>query len=94
MTTRAKLLVRAVIVAGAATMPAYPSAPLIPPSCPQFPPFNLPGVLCEGFDTDRNGVPGFQWSRLPLGPDPNDPLRAIGDPNDDVLGYTMSGGPR
>ncbi|MGH9869846.1 MAG: putative metal-binding motif-containing protein, partial [Candidatus Polarisedimenticolia bacterium] len=27
-------------------------------------------------------------------PDPNDPLRAIGDPNDDVLGYTMSGGPR
>ncbi|MGH9870815.1 MAG: putative metal-binding motif-containing protein [Candidatus Polarisedimenticolia bacterium] len=69
-------------------------APPIPPNCPQFPPLNLPGVLCEGFDTNRNGVPGFQWSRLPLGPDPNDPLRAIGDPNDDVLAYSMSGGPR
>jgi hypothetical protein len=66
---------------------------LIPPSCPEFPAINLPGVLCEGFDTDRNGIPGFQWSRLPLGPHPVDPLRAVGDPDDDVLGYTMSGGP-
>ncbi|MGH9869844.1 MAG: putative metal-binding motif-containing protein [Candidatus Polarisedimenticolia bacterium] len=94
MMIRAKMLAWTLIVAGAAAVPAHPSAPLIPPSCPEFPPFNLPGVLCEGFDTNRNGLPGFQWSRLPLGPDPNDPLRAIGDPNDDVLGYTMSGGPR
>ncbi len=53
----------------------------------------LSEVLSETFDTQRNGVPGFQWSRLPLATDPNDPLRALGDPNDDVLGYTMSGGP-
>ncbi|MGH9870817.1 MAG: putative metal-binding motif-containing protein [Candidatus Polarisedimenticolia bacterium] len=71
---------------------ADPPAPPIAPSCPQFPPLNLPGVLCETFDTNRNGVPGFQWSRLPLGADPSDPLRAIGDPDDDVLGYTMTGG--
>src|SRR5262249_40302527 len=51
-----------------------------------------PGVLCEDFDTNRNGVAGFQWSRLPIGVDPNDPLRAIGDPSDDVLGYTQSTG--
>ncbi len=67
------------------------AAPPIAPSCPEFPPLNLPGVLCEGFDTDRNGIPGFQWSRLPLGPDLADPLRALGDPDDDVLGYTISG---
>jgi hypothetical protein len=66
---------------------------LIPPSCPDVPAINFPGVLCEGFDTERNGVPGFQWSRLPIGADPNDPLRALGDPNDDVLGFTMHGGP-
>jgi hypothetical protein len=69
------------------------AAPPIPPSCPAFPPLNLPGVLCETFDTERNGVPGFQWSRLPVASDPGDPLRGIGDPADDVLGYTMSGGP-
>jgi hypothetical protein len=69
------------------------AAPPIPPSCPYLPPLNLAGVLCETFDMNRNGVPGIQWSRLPLGADPNDPLRAIGDPNDDILGYTMSGGP-
>ncbi len=68
-------------------------APPIAPSCPAFPPLNLPGVLCETFDAERNGVGGFQWSRLPLGAFPGDPLRAIGDPNDDILGYTMSGGP-
>ncbi|MGH9870811.1 MAG: MopE-related protein [Candidatus Polarisedimenticolia bacterium] len=72
--------------------PVVPGPP-IDPSCPEFPPLNLPGVLCEGFDTDRNGVPGFQLSRFPVGADPDDPLRAIGDPDDDVFGYTMSGGP-
>jgi hypothetical protein len=48
-------------------------------------------VLCEGFDTDRNGLAGIQFSRLPVALDPNDPLRAIGDPDDDILGYTMDG---
>lgn len=66
--------------------------PQIPPSCPQFPARNAPGVLCEDFDTERNGVPGFQFTRLPVAMDPNDPLRAIGDPGDDVLGYTQHGG--
>src|SRR5262245_26605824 len=59
--------------------------PLIPASCPQFPALNGPGVLCEDFDTERNGVPGFQFTRLPIGVSATDPLRAIGDPNDDVL---------
>ncbi|MGH9870818.1 MAG: putative metal-binding motif-containing protein [Candidatus Polarisedimenticolia bacterium] len=48
----------------------------------------------RGFRHQPQRRAGLQWSRLPLGPDPNDPLRAIGDPDDDVLGYTMSGGPR
>ena len=72
-------------------LPSFP--PLIPASCPQFPALNGPGVLCEDFDTNRNGVPGFQFTRLPIGVDPNDPLRALGDPNDDVLGYTQTTGP-
>jgi len=63
--------------------------PLIAPSCPNRPAINAPGVLCEDFDTDRNGVPGFQWSRLPLRAQPHDPLRPYGDPNDDVLGFTL-----
>src|SRR5688572_2154284 len=84
-----------VLLGSSGDAPADPvvSGPPIAPSCPQFPPLNLPGVLCEGFDTDRNGIPGFQWSRLPLGADPDDPLSALGDPDDDVLGYTMAGGP-
>jgi hypothetical protein len=49
--------------------------------------------LCEDFDTNRNGVAGFQFSRLPIAADPNDPLRAYGDPNDDVFGYTQDSGP-
>ncbi|MGH9870814.1 MAG: MopE-related protein [Candidatus Polarisedimenticolia bacterium] len=80
---------RALLLVISLALPA--ASPPIAPSCPEFPPLNLPGVLCEGFDTDRNGVPGFQWSRLPLGPDPADPLRALADPDDDVLGYTISG---
>ncbi|HZI94648.1 MAG TPA: thrombospondin type 3 repeat-containing protein [Patescibacteria group bacterium] len=65
----------------------------IPASCPQFPSVNAAGVLCEDFDTDRNGVAGYQFTRLPISADPNDPLRAYGDPNDDVLGFTQDGGP-
>ncbi len=61
-------------------------------SCPRFPAKNLPGVICEDFDTDRNGNAGFDFTRLPIGVHPTDPLRAEGDPNDDVLGFTMDGG--
>ncbi|MGH9870816.1 MAG: putative metal-binding motif-containing protein [Candidatus Polarisedimenticolia bacterium] len=92
MTLRSSVLASILILGWASAVADGPAPPILP-SCPQFPPLNLPGVLCEGFDSDRNGVAGFQWSRLPLGADPNDPLRAIGDPNDDVLGYTMAGGP-
>ncbi len=51
------------------------------------------GVLCEDFDTDRNGngVAG-NFSRLPVSISGGDPLLAFGDPNDDVLGYTVDGG--
>ncbi len=51
------------------------------------------GTLCEDFDTDRNGVPGIQFTRLPIGSTPGDPLRANGDPNDDIIGYTIDAGP-
>ncbi|HET9481273.1 MAG TPA: hypothetical protein VFP98_05905, partial [Candidatus Polarisedimenticolia bacterium] len=67
--------------------------PRIAASCPQFPLKNAPGVLCEDFDTNRNGVSGFQFTRLPVSVDPLDPLRANGDQNDDVLGFTIDGGP-
>ncbi len=67
-------------------------APLIPPSCSDRPAVNGPGVLCEGFDTDRNASGTYDVTRLPVGVDPNDALRAIGDPNDDVLGYTQGTG--
>ena len=74
-------------------IPAGPSfGKKIPPSCPQQPGVNGPGVLCEDFDTNRNGVPGFQFSRLPIGVDPDDPLRAVGDPDDDVLGFAIGTG--
>ncbi|HKY31617.1 MAG TPA: hypothetical protein VJV23_03690 [Candidatus Polarisedimenticolia bacterium] len=62
--------------------------PRILPSCPQFPELNGPGVLCEDFDTDRNGVPGIQWTRLPLPAG----FSVTGDQGDDILGYTMDGG--
>ncbi|MGH9870277.1 MAG: thrombospondin type 3 repeat-containing protein [Candidatus Polarisedimenticolia bacterium] len=66
---------------------------LIPANCPGTP-GSPPGTLCENFDTDRGpGIPGIQFTRLPIGVDPNDPLRALGDPDDDILGYTMHGGP-
>jgi len=61
----------------------------IPASCPGNPAANASGVLCEDFDSERNGATGFQFTRLPIGADPADPLRALGDPNDDVLGYTQ-----
>ena len=64
----------------------------IPAACPQFPTLNGPGVLCEDFDTNRNGTAGFQFTRLPISADPNDLLRANGDPNDDVLGFTQDSG--
>jgi hypothetical protein len=51
------------------------------------------GTLCEDFDTERNGTPGYQFTRLPLTAFPGDPLRAEGDYTDDVLGFTMNTGP-
>ncbi|HEY3177130.1 MAG TPA: S8 family serine peptidase [Candidatus Polarisedimenticolia bacterium] len=51
------------------------------------------GILCEDFDTERNGVAGYQFSRLPHSTSPADPLRADSDPNDDVLGFTQTTGP-
>jgi len=92
----------AVVIPHPAWLPTWPLGsiaaqqlvfpPLIPPSCPNNPAINAPGVLCEDFDTDRNGVPGIQWTRIPPLLAPGDPLRAIGDPNDDILGYTQGGG--
>jgi hypothetical protein len=51
------------------------------------------GNLCEDFDTDRNfsGTPG-DWNRLPLLTDTGDPLYALGDPTDDILGYSQHSG--
>jgi len=66
--------------------------PLIAAACPQFPVIDAPGTLCEDFDTDRNATPGLQFTRLPAGLDPQDPLYALGDPNDDVLGYAQGTG--
>jgi hypothetical protein len=42
---------------------------------------------------ERNLVGGYQFTRLPISATPGDPLRANGDPNDDVLGFTMDSGP-
>jgi hypothetical protein len=52
------------------------------------------GVLCEDFDTDRNGS-GFEgdFIRLPVSVSPTDPLLAFGSSTDDILGYTVGGGP-
>jgi len=54
---------------------------------------NVAGALCEDFDTERNGVAGYQFTRLFLTADPNDALRGVPDPNDDTLGHTVDGGP-
>jgi hypothetical protein len=56
------------------------------------PAHGAPGVLCEDFDTERNGVPGFQWTRLFPAASPDDPLVALSDPSDDVLGNSAGGG--
>jgi hypothetical protein len=67
-------------------------------NCPNHPDPNMvtmAGNLCEDFDTSvRNGVGGFQWTRLPTGSGcgTGDPICATGDPNDDVLGYTQDTG--
>ena len=77
----------------APTRPLAAFADLIAASCPDDVGLDGPGVLCEGFERDRNAAAGIQWSRLPLGAHPTDPLRALGDPNDDILGFTIHGGP-
>jgi hypothetical protein len=50
------------------------------------------GILCEDFDSERNGTPGYQFTRLPVSSSPTDPLRAEGDTGDDVFGFTMDSG--
>ncbi|HXI02420.1 MAG TPA: putative metal-binding motif-containing protein [Candidatus Saccharimonadales bacterium] len=52
-----------------------------------------PGVVCEDFDTDRNGSGSIEWTRLPKGAHPCDPLATLLDPTDDVIGYSIGGGP-
>jgi hypothetical protein len=52
-----------------------------------------PGVLCEDFDTDRNGSGAFEFTRLFPATDPIDPLLGIPDLTDDILGHTVDGGP-
>ncbi len=65
--------------------------PLIPAGqCATDP--NAIGTLCETFDANRNGIPGIQFSRLPISVTPGDPLRANGDPNDDIYGFTIDTG--
>ncbi len=71
--------------------------PIAPGGCPNLPhtagdDSAVPGNLCETFDVDRNANGSFDFSRLPLSAFPGDPLRADGDPNDDVLGFTIDGG--
>jgi hypothetical protein len=53
---------------------------------------NVAGTLCEDFDTDRNANAAYNFTRLPIGASA-DPLFAIPDPNDDVLGYAQGTGP-
>jgi hypothetical protein len=53
----------------------------------------MEGVLCEDFDTNRNGNGTYDWTRLFLAADPTDNLRGIPDPSDDVLGHSVNGGP-
>ncbi len=71
------------------------SAPFIPSNCGNgtglSSAHSAAGVLCEDFDTDRNGngVSG-NFSRLAIGISGG---VAVGDPGDDVLGFTMGGGP-
>ena len=73
------------------------AGPLAAGGCPNLPytagdDSIVAGNLCETFDIDRNGDMDFDFTRLPISADPNDPLRANGDPNDDVLGFTIDGG--
>jgi hypothetical protein len=91
MKSRLNLLIPTALVALVLGVVAA-EAPRIPARCPQFPLINGPGVLCEDFDTERNGIPGFQFTRLPILLSPADLLLAIGDPNDDLLGYTQGTG--
>ena len=56
------------------------------------PAHDRPGVVCEDFDTDRNGSGAIEWTRLfPVSP-VCDPLWVPGDPSDDILGNSAGGG--
>jgi hypothetical protein len=73
------------------------SVPIAAGGCPDYPHTAgndslVPGNLCENFDTNRNGDPNYNFTRLPVSVFPGDPLRATGDLTDDVLGFTIDGG--
>jgi hypothetical protein len=73
------------------------SVPIAAGMCPDYPhtagnDSTVPGNLCEDFDTNRNGDPAYNFTRLPVSAFPGDPLRANGDLTDDVLGFTINGG--
>lgn len=58
------------------------------------PAHDQPGVVCEDFDTDRNHSGAIEWTRrFPGAINTCDPLMALGDPNDDIIGTSMNGGP-
>jgi hypothetical protein len=56
------------------------------------PAHDMPGVLCEDFDTDRNHSGAFEWIRLFTATSTLDPLLAFPGCGDDVLGNTAGGG--
>jgi hypothetical protein len=57
------------------------------------PAHDQPGVVCEDFDTDRNGSGSIEWHRLFPAAPICDPLRMPEDPADDILGGSINGGP-
>jgi hypothetical protein len=56
------------------------------------PSHDQPGVVCEDFDTDRNGSGSIEWTRLFLGSSASDPLLGVEDLNDDIIGHSVGGG--
>lgn len=88
----------AAIVATALALSAGPSLlgqPAITGGCAADalgPAHDQPGVLCEDFDTDRNGSGSLEWTRLYQGACPADPLLGIPDSTDDILGHSVDGG--
>jgi hypothetical protein len=51
------------------------------------------GILCEDFDTDRNFTGDIELNRQVARVSICDPLYGLSDPDDDILGYSIDGGP-